>query len=909
MAEALAIVGSAAAILQLTDYSKRFLKFLKEYQAKTTNLPLSFQLILSQQHLLVRSLEVLEARAQQNAIDDDMIPHFQSLSDACHREMDKMDSVLNKFAIFSTTSRAKKAIKALRYEKEIRESAATLKDCINTLFMVYQINSVPFHQAHSAVVNADDNDVESLVTRDTPTQLTQEIQTVFVSTTWKEQHMQQQTMLVVDQCNFADAMAKMNQISLRLRQMFDEGIASPLDLDRHGNSLIRKRISLLKLLGNLGVPFCGVSGTFFLEYVPNIYVMLFQLIRLSLLMMRYVQGLENEFNPELLAFMMDQSDVILLKDSSQARKLVKHPYRSRYVEALLYEKMFPDYAECKILRVFTRKSFNIIFTVLDCNTLQLAILQRNVPKVEKIISLNPSSVHFQNALGQSPLHVASDWPWATVLLLMNGADPYLADSHQITAIDYACEQKNHDVVRILLDAGSPLPVHGLLKDIIECDPDYYDEPVFKLIISHLATRRRELLQIARSLLPEATLSGIVPPNEAVPDSSAYQLITAVCAAGHATMPDYWYYSRSGLYQSHHMFPAAADILYEEGFRYLEGRNSRGETLLSCGPRSAMVVWLYRKGVSFTEWTSSELRQCSTLLMPSRYPAIKRLAESMYQNKYADLPAFEFETIFLRQLNEDDFGALNIILQDDFSDCRDLCQCPCSSGGCSPEVIFLKGISLRLDWGNRRLSSMHSTLKFIELLDETVARLRGELAPSIFDRMSQAAIRMVLFSDLGMRHLCCKFYPFGNWVYLMCQEEADEIREEDRSLTERFEDLLPKAQSAWEISSKRLTKFWREFHMEHICRRRNGPMDKTALENLRELGVTVHERSDEEMYCDSLYDDEEGYCESLSDDGEGEGHCGSLGSDGERCCERSSPNENQLHEYSYSDEDEAEEDSE
>ena len=342
MAEVVAVAGSVAAIFQLTDYSKRFLKFLREYQSKATNLPSSFQLILSQQHLLIRSLEVLEARAQQHDIDDGMLPHFQSLSDACHKEMDKLDSVLNKFATSGTNSRAKNAIKAIRHEKEIRQSAATLKECFNTLFMAYQTSSIPFVQAPSTVANSDSSDSESLVTLDKPTQLTQEVQTALALTTGKEKHTLQRATLVASRCNcrrrefvqsstswslgpasvssavltqhrsgcpfyarsakqhrlffnikytslmlniiagvsmsmkygagglslspnltlkgirrenspafrlfdwkywtgcgtIANAIAKMDQVSLRLRQMFDEGIASPFDLDQEGNSLI-----------------------------------------------------------------------------------------------------------------------------------------------------------------------------------------------------------------------------------------------------------------------------------------------------------------------------------------------------------------------------------------------------------------------------------------------------------------------------------------------------------------------------------------------------------------------------------------------------------------------------------------------------------------------------------------------
>lgn len=524
----------------------------------------------------------------------------------------------------------------------------------------------------------------------------------------------------------------------------------------------------------------------------------------------------------------------------------------------------------RLCRVLVAPSFgvefaNIIFTVLDCNTLQLAILQGNVLQVENLIKFSPSTVLFQNVMGQSPLHLAADWPWATVLLLMNGADPYQVDSHNYNAIDYACVRGNYEVVRILLEAGSPLPVHGPMDGIERCYSTRYCERFFKLIISHLAIRRRELLQIARTLLPEATLNSIVPPSEALPDSSAYELIAAVCAAGYTTKPEYWYYHRKGLYQSFDMFTAAADILYEAGFTYLDGQDMGDETPLTSTHTSAMTVWLYEKGASFTRWTSSRYKQCSTPSMPSMYAAIKEFAGSIH--KKAGWKGVAKACI--RQLKEDDFKALKIFLQDDFSDCRDLCRCPCSSGGCSPEVIILKTILLQIGVESRFSESPVELLReFIELVDRMMTRLHGKLAPSSFSRLSQAGIRMALFLDLGIRHLCCKWNG-ANITSVICQEEADEIREEDRLATEQFEGLLPKALSAWEKSSKGIAEFWRGFHRANICGLRNGPVDENEL---RELGVILHERGDEEVDCGFLCGDEEEYCESLSDD-EG-GHCDS-----------------------------------
>ena len=202
MAEALVTVGSIAAILQLADYSKRFLKFLKEYQEKSKNLPLSFQIILSQHHLLIRNLEILEARAQQNRIDNASIPGVQTLFDACRQEIDCLEDVLNSISASGTKSRARsfiKAASAMYHEKEIQRSAATLRECFSALLLNYQTTFMSLPQALPTTGNVDSDKVHGLVTVAGSPQNIGEVQTSLIATTWDEQHVQQQTTLMAEQ--------------------------------------------------------------------------------------------------------------------------------------------------------------------------------------------------------------------------------------------------------------------------------------------------------------------------------------------------------------------------------------------------------------------------------------------------------------------------------------------------------------------------------------------------------------------------------------------------------------------------------------------------------------------------------------------------------------------------------------
>ena len=483
--------------------------------------------------------------------------------------------------------------------------------------------------------------------------------------------------------------------------------------------------------------------------------------------------------------------------------------------------------------------------------------------MKDIIKADPSAIHYRNAWGQSALHVATDWPWATALLLGSGADPYQIDTSSLTAIDYACYSEDYEVVRMLLEQGSPLPGASALRSVVACCASNNSRELLKLIVSHLAFRWGELLQTAQTLLPAATLNSIVPVNETVSDSTAYQLIEAVRAAGNTTNFWYWFgYPPLGFNQFSKMSPAAADILYEGCLRDLEGRNWEGETPLTSTHTSAMTVWLYQKGVSFTAWHAppTTIYHWQSPHRPSMYDALFKVSSSIC--------GYNAEQRFhVRTLCEEDIEALNIFLQDEFSGCQDVCRCPCCSGGCSPEAMFLKTVSTNITAWTYRTDRLYRTLpmnplpRFVLSVDAILTKLNGRLGESIFTRLCQAAIRMALFVDLGLRHLCCETLNGFQIRIRFSEEEAEEIREEDKFLLERFEALLPKALSEWAKSLKDFAGFWRAFHRDNICRQRNIHLDGSEMDRLRELGVRVHEEGEQEMECGFLHGDGEGYCES------------------------------------------------
>ena len=81
---------------------------------------------------------------------------------------------------------------------------------------------------------------------------------------------------------------------------------------------------------------------------PSRYI---KLTDLSLLIMRYLQRIEDEYNPELVAFMMDHSYLVTHRWKSYFEVCEIAAYGDESMQSLLLASRFPDYAECELLQL------------------------------------------------------------------------------------------------------------------------------------------------------------------------------------------------------------------------------------------------------------------------------------------------------------------------------------------------------------------------------------------------------------------------------------------------------------------------------------------------------------------------------------------------------------------------------
>jgi len=128
------------------------------------------------------------------------------------------------------------------------------------------------------------------------------------------------------------------------------------------------------------------------------------------------------------------------------------------------------------------------------NGLYFAILERLVSKVERYLRCHPKMLSAENLLGQTPLHLAADWPWACEALLIAGADISTTDFCGNLPLLYAYFQDCFETVKILITANSPLSSSCYGLSVLDrAITIVNNESIHVALINELAARRHKLL--------------------------------------------------------------------------------------------------------------------------------------------------------------------------------------------------------------------------------------------------------------------------------------------------------------------------------------------------------------------------------------------------------------------------------
>lgn len=145
MAEAVAVVGVLASILQLVEYSLKFLDRLNDFVTSTRDVPEAFRNISLQLPLTIATLQRLASRIEGNELTANELKALQGIVDRSKELVQEINGILSKTVPSKNSSSLEKrllAIRSLRHDQRIQNATAQLLQNVNlvTFFQTTQMH-------------------------------------------------------------------------------------------------------------------------------------------------------------------------------------------------------------------------------------------------------------------------------------------------------------------------------------------------------------------------------------------------------------------------------------------------------------------------------------------------------------------------------------------------------------------------------------------------------------------------------------------------------------------------------------------------------------------------------------------------------------------------------------------------
>jgi hypothetical protein len=136
MAEALAVVGVVASIVQLIDFGSKVLLRLNEFQSNAREIPTTFQHVKAELPVLLDTLEQTKTAIETGSIRDETKKALLPAIDGCRTQIESLDILIMKvlpLAGDSWRERSRKVISSLRQDAKVGKIRSDLQGYIQTL--------------------------------------------------------------------------------------------------------------------------------------------------------------------------------------------------------------------------------------------------------------------------------------------------------------------------------------------------------------------------------------------------------------------------------------------------------------------------------------------------------------------------------------------------------------------------------------------------------------------------------------------------------------------------------------------------------------------------------------------------------------------------------------------------------
>jgi hypothetical protein len=147
MAEALAVVGVVASIVQLVDFGSKVLLRLHDFQSTAREIPKAFQHVKAELPVLLDTLTQTKTAIETGSLRDETKNALLPAIDGCRIQIELLDTLIGKVLPLPTDSwreRSRKAISSLRQDGKIQKIRTDLQGYIQTLTY--------YHAASSSII-------------------------------------------------------------------------------------------------------------------------------------------------------------------------------------------------------------------------------------------------------------------------------------------------------------------------------------------------------------------------------------------------------------------------------------------------------------------------------------------------------------------------------------------------------------------------------------------------------------------------------------------------------------------------------------------------------------------------------------------------------------------------------------
>ena len=136
MAEALAVVGIVANIIQLVDFGTRVLKRPEEYQSTLVEIPKTFRHIKAELPVLLDALRQTKAAIDAGLLEDESKVALLPVVEGCSVQIKALDEMIEKALPAlsdSWTRRGRRALQSIRYESKVEKATVVIRGYFQTL--------------------------------------------------------------------------------------------------------------------------------------------------------------------------------------------------------------------------------------------------------------------------------------------------------------------------------------------------------------------------------------------------------------------------------------------------------------------------------------------------------------------------------------------------------------------------------------------------------------------------------------------------------------------------------------------------------------------------------------------------------------------------------------------------------